>query len=112
MARVLGGRQRGTPLWTPHNLGEEQIMHTDPMARPRRLRINPTIRRMVRETTLTPDDFIYPLFIRYGHDQQIPIKSMPGQFQWTLDKLPGEIRRIAALGIPAVILFGIPEVKD
>ena len=67
---------------------------------------------MVRETILTPADFIYPLFIRHGHDLQQPIASMPGQFQWTLDRLPSEIRRIEALGIPAVLLFGIPETKD
>ncbi len=80
--------------------------------RPRRLRLNANIRRMVRETTLTPDDFVYPLFIRYGDDLQQPIRSMPGQFQWTIDRLPAEIRRIQALNIPAVILFGIPESKD
>jgi porphobilinogen synthase len=70
------------------------------------------MRRMVRETTLTPDDFIYPLFIRHGQDTIAPINSMPGQAQWTVDRLPEEIRRIKALGIPAVILFGIPETKD
>ena len=80
--------------------------------RPRRLRLSPSIRRMVRETTLTPDDFIYPLFIRHGSDMQVPIASMPGQFQLTLDRLPAEARAIAALGIPAVILFGIPAYKD
>ncbi len=80
--------------------------------RPRRLRLSPAIRRMVRETTLAPDDFIFPLFIRHGSDMQLPIASMPGQFQLTLDRLPAEARAIAALGIPAVILFGIPAQKD
>ena len=80
--------------------------------RPRRLRLAPAMRRLVRETALTPDDFVYPLFVRYGRDQQIPINSMPGQFQLTVDRLAEEARDIAALGIPAVILFGIPERKD
>jgi len=81
-------------------------------SRPRRLRLNANIRRMVRETTLTPSDFIYPLFIKHGDDFQHPISSMPGQFQWSVDRLPEEIRRITALNIPAVVLFGLPETKD
>ncbi|HRA67690.1 MAG TPA: porphobilinogen synthase [Caldilinea sp.] len=80
--------------------------------RPRRLRLNPTLRRMVRETTLTPADFILPLFVRYGRDQRAPISSMPGQFQLTVDQLAAEACEIADLGIPAVILFGIPAEKD
>lgn len=83
-----------------------------PTLRPRRLRQNATLRRMIRETTLTPADFIYPLFVRYGHDIQEPIPSMPGQFRWSVDRLAVEARQIAALHIPAVILFGIPEFKD
>jgi porphobilinogen synthase len=83
-----------------------------PVVRPRRLRLSPNVRRMVRETTLTSADFIYPLFVRHGHDVRQPIGSMPGQFQWSVDRLSGEIRQIAALGIPAVILFGIPAAKD
>jgi porphobilinogen synthase len=82
------------------------------VARPRRLRLNANLRRMVRETELTPADFIYPMFIRHGSDIQQPISSMPGQFQWSIDRLGDEVRGIAALGIPAVILFGIPETKD
>lgn len=80
--------------------------------RPRRLRLSNSIRRMVRETQVTLDDFIYPLFVRYGDDQKKPIASMPGQYQMTVDKLADEAREIADLGIPAVILFGIPEHKD
>ena len=83
-----------------------------PTLRPRRLRLSAGLRRMVRETTLSPDDFIYPLFVRYGHDIENPIKSMPGQSQWTIDRLPAQIRELQALSIPAVILFGIPEHKD
>ncbi len=85
---------------------------THPTLRPRRLRRTNAIRRMVRETTLTPDDFIYPMFVREGTDDVRPIGSMPGQSQWTLDHLGAEAKRIDALGIPAVILFGIPNMKD
>src|SRR5664279_1900569 len=85
---------------------------TNLTARPRRLRRTAALRQMVRETTLNPADFIYPLFVRYGQDEQRPIHSMPGQFQWSVDKLADQAREIAALGIPAVILFGIPEEKD
>jgi porphobilinogen synthase len=81
-------------------------------ARPRRLRLTTNLRRLVRETRLSPADFIYPLFVRYGRGEKLPISSMPGQFQWTVDRLGAEAREIAALGIPGVILFGIPEVKD
>ena len=86
---------------------------TSPLTiRPRRLRLSSGIRRMVRENQVTPDDFIYPLFVRHGDDQKRPIASMPGQFQMTVDKLADEAKDIASLGIPAVILFGIPEHKD
>jgi porphobilinogen synthase len=67
---------------------------------------------MVRETALSPTDFIYPLFVRHGRDQRVPIKSMPGVAQLTVDRLAAEAREIAGLGIPAVILFGIPAAKD
>ena len=83
-----------------------------PVARPRRLRLNETMRRMVRETTLSPADFIYPLFVRHGEGITQPIASMPGQYQWSVDRLRDEARQIAALGIPAVVLFGIPASKD
>jgi porphobilinogen synthase len=85
---------------------------TTPALRGRRLRLSATLRRMVRETTLSPADFIYPLFIRHGDNLRQPIRSMPGQSQWTLDLLGEEIRSIVALNIPAVVLFGIPEQKD
>jgi porphobilinogen synthase len=83
-----------------------------PAARPRRLRLTPALRRMVRETTLSPQDFIYPFFIRHGHNIQEEITSMPGQYQWSVDRLPVEAEAIARLGISAVIMFGIPAVKD
>ncbi len=90
----------------------ETITGTPPVIRPRRLRRTQALRRMVRETSLSPNDFIYPLFIRHGHDIQQPIRSMPGQFQWSIDRVVGEVRAAYQLGIPAVILFGIPDVKD
>lgn len=83
-----------------------------PCVRMRRLRRTPALRRMVRETTLAPDDFIYPLFVTHGRGVKREIPSMPGQYQWSLDVLAAEIEEVAALGIPAVILFGIPASKD
>ena len=83
-----------------------------PTVRPRRLRLNPQIRAMVRETSLAPDDFICPLFVTHGRNLQNEIRSMPGVHQWSIDRLPREAESIAALGIPAVILFGIPAKKD
>lgn len=85
---------------------------TFPTLRPRRLRLQANIRRLVQETTLSPADLIYPLFIRPGRDISRPISSMPGQFQWSVDRLAVEVKELAALGLPAVILFGIPEIKD
>lgn len=83
-----------------------------PTIRPRRMRLSKSIRRMVRETSITLDDFIYPLFVRYGKDQKKPIASMPGQFQITVDKIAAEAKEVYAMGIPAVLMFGIPEHKD
>jgi porphobilinogen synthase len=67
---------------------------------------------MLRETILTPKDFIYPLFVKHGRGVKEAIPSMPGQFQWSVDQLAVEAQSIASLGIPAVILFGIPDQKD
>jgi len=83
-----------------------------PTLRPRRLRRSANLRRLVRETALTSDDLIYPLFVRPGRQVRRPIGSMPGQAQLSVDLLAAEAEAIAALGIPAVILFGIPESKD
>ena len=83
-----------------------------PAYRPRRLRANDTIRRMVRETAVSASDFIYPLFVKPGKGLKDEIKSMPGQYQLSLDMLPAEIDELKALGIPAVILFGLPSSKD
>jgi len=83
-----------------------------PLYRPRRLRANENIRRMVRETKLSPDDFIYPLFVTHGKGIKKEISSMPGNYQQSIDNLVKDCEEIKKLGIPAVILFGIPELKD
>jgi len=83
-----------------------------PIHRPRRLRGNDTLRRMVRETRLSVDDLIYPMFICPGEGVREPIGAMPGVNQLSVDQGVEECREVAGLGIPAVILFGIPESKD
>ena len=83
-----------------------------PTKRLRRLRYNPLLRDMVRETELSKNDFIYPLFVVPGEKVKNPVKSMPGVFQLSVDELVKECKDVESLGIPAVILFGIPEHKD
>jgi porphobilinogen synthase len=83
-----------------------------PAYRPRRLRKNEKLRQLVRETTLTAGNLIYPLFIGPGTNVARPVLSMPGVAQLSVDRVVVECRDAAALGIPAVILFGIPENKD
>jgi porphobilinogen synthase len=83
-----------------------------PDYRPRRMRRTEGLRRMVRETRLSVDDFIYPLFVVPGSGVEKPINSLPGQFNYSVDKATDAALRAADLGIPGVILFGIPEHKD
>ncbi len=83
-----------------------------PNRRPRRLRLNESLRGMVRDVTLAPQDFIYPVFVTHGRQQKREIRSMPGQFQWSIDRLDEIATTVMEAGIPAVILFGIPETKD
>ncbi|TKS61959.1 MAG: delta-aminolevulinic acid dehydratase [Nitrospira sp.] len=83
-----------------------------PIQRLRRLRQHESLRRMVRETALSPADFIDPLFVVEGRDRREEIASMPGQFRLSIDLLIKEAGEIKALGIPAIILFGIPAQKD
>lgn len=78
----------------------------------RRLRINKTLRSLVRETTLSVDDFIYPLFVKSGEGIKKEIESMPGVFQMSLDEILKECKTLQSLGINSIILFGIPAVKD
>ena len=83
-----------------------------PIYRPRRLRANENLRRMIRETTLSVDDLIMPLFVRPGRKVRKPISSMPGNYQFSVDEIVKEARKAADLGVPAIILFGIPPKKD
>ena len=80
--------------------------------RPRRLRRTPTIREMVKETRLSVKDFIFPLFVKHGANDKEPIPSMPGQYQFSVDSIVKEAEEIWSLGIPAIILFGLPDKKD
>jgi len=83
-----------------------------PVNRLRRLRKNENIRRLVRENYLLVDDLIYPIFIEDGKDIKKEIPSMPGIYRWSLDRVNEELDEVANLGIPAVLLFGIPSHKD
>src|SRR4029077_16831103 len=83
-----------------------------PQLRMRRLRQHPALRELVRETELSVRDLILPLFVRHGSNTRQPIAAMPGHAQLSIDLLADEIREIADLGIPGVILFGIPAWKD
>jgi len=83
-----------------------------PIYRPRRLRANETIRAMVRETALSPADMIYPLFVKPGTGLRDEVSTMPGVYQLSIDQLPAEIDELKGLGVPAVILFGLPSAKD
>ena len=81
-------------------------------ARFRRLRRTEGLRRLVRETALSPSDFVYPLFVVHGQDVREEIPSMPGQYHLSLDRLAAEAEELRSLGIPAVLLFGLPAAKD
>lgn len=83
-----------------------------PIHRPRRLRISKAIRKMVQETRLSPEDFIYPMFVTFGKSVRKKIPSMPGCFQLSADEIVKEAQKVHKLGIPAVLLFGIPEHKN
>jgi porphobilinogen synthase len=83
-----------------------------PMFRPRRLREKPLLRTLVRETALAIDDLVYPLFVVHGRGIREPIGPMPGQHRLSIDELVKECKDAAGMGIPAVLLFGLPEEKD
>ncbi len=78
----------------------------------RRLRRSQALRGLVRETRLSPQQFVYPLFVAHGEDVRREIESMPGQYQLSLDQLPAEAEELRSLGVPAVLLFGLPATKD
>ena len=83
-----------------------------PDYRPRRLRQNKAFRRMIRETALSTNDFILPLFAIGGKNVKNPIEAMPGQYQLSVDNLVNEAKAAVALGIPAIMVFGVPDKKD
>ena len=82
------------------------------MRRLRRLRRTPALRRLVAEARLGPDDLVAPLFVREGIGEPVPIASMPGEVQHSLDSLVVEAKRLVSLGVPGLILFGVPARKD
>src|SRR3990172_7092649 len=81
-------------------------------ARFRRLRRSSWLRRLVRGAALSPRDLVYPLFVVHGQDVREEIPSMPGQYHLSLDRLAAEAEELRALGVPAVLLFGLPAAKD
>jgi len=85
---------------------------TFPVARPRRLRKTELLRRLIRETRLSADSFICPLFVCPGSSVRLEVASMPGVFQQSADRMVEDCREVESLGIPGVILFGLPETKD
>src|SRR5437762_7917705 len=80
--------------------------------RPRRLRRTETIRALVRETSLAPDDFVYPLFVCEGEGVRREIGSMPGCFNLSIDELVNEVEAAVRVGVRSVMLFGVPDEKD
>jgi porphobilinogen synthase len=83
-----------------------------PVYRPRRFRRTETLRRMVRETVLTVDQLVYPLFVIPGKDLRNPVQSMPDVYQFSVDRLMDEVATVVRLNLPAVLLFGLPREKD
>src|SRR5437588_12622532 len=83
-----------------------------PITRLRRLRQSAALRNLVRETRLTPESLVYPMFVCPGKGVRKPVSSMPGVFNLSVDEAVREAEEVHALGIPAVILFGLPESKD
>ena len=80
--------------------------------RPRRLRGNALLRKMVRETRVDKSSLVYPIFVREGRNIQEEIPTMPGQYRYTIDKMPGKLEELKKAGVDSVIFFGIPEEKD
>ena len=88
------------------------MTHTGPTIRPRRLRTTPALRRMVAETSVEPRQLVLPMFVREGATEPVPISSMPGVVQHTMDSLKAAVTEAAELGVGGVMLFGVPETKD
>src|SRR5438876_2363123 len=101
------------PCGRPHRLIRWSIIMSNfPTVRLRRTRQNEKLRSLVRETHLAVEQLIYPLFIAEGLTEPREVPSMPGIMQWSLERVGREAERIAHLGIPAVLLFGLPNEKD
>lgn len=83
-----------------------------PIQRMRRMRRNENLRRMVRETSLSVNDFIYPMFVVHGDNVKKEISALPGNYHWSVDLLVDEVKEVRDLGIPAILLFGLPEKRD
>ncbi|MGN0035230.1 MAG: porphobilinogen synthase [Coriobacteriales bacterium] len=83
-----------------------------PYYRPRRMRADARRRSLIRETTIAPEDFIYPLFVKPGKGVRDEVPSMPGVFQYSVDQLPAELDELRALGVDSIMLFGLPDHKD
>src|SRR5208337_3707358 len=102
-----------TPCFTP---GDRSMPFQPnagyPLHRPRRLRAHPRLRELTRESLLTVSNLIYPLFVYHGANLRREVPSMPGQYQLSLDRLGEAVSEVAELGIPGILLFGIPEHKD
>jgi len=83
-----------------------------PVVRPRRLRSSENIRRLVRETVLTVNDFLYPVFVMHGRGESRPVEAMPGVANWSVDVCLRELEEVVALGLPGILVFGLPAAKD
>ena len=84
----------------------------DMTIRPRRLRTTAKLRKMVRETRMDKSSLVYPMFVKEGENIKEEIPTMPGQFRYSVDRLPEALEEVARAGVPSVMLFGIPEHKD
>jgi porphobilinogen synthase len=111
-SKMMSAEQTANRLRLRRETEEAEEMAAALLHRPRRLRRLDSVRRLVRETRLAADDLIYPLFVVHGQGIREEIDSMPGTYHWSLDLLRAEVEEVARLGIPGVILFGIPAVKD
>src|SRR5205823_3296150 len=111
-ARAGAGRLLFPGPETLRTPGQKECVMAHAMFRPRRLREKPLLRALVRETALAVDDLVYPLFALHGRGVREPIASMPGQFRMSIDELVKEVKDAAGMGIPAVLLFGVPAEKD
>ena len=100
------------PDWSGYNVRMLDLTTRGDFARHRRLRQSPAMRRLVAETRLSPADFVYPIFVTHGSGVREEIPSMPGQFRVSIDQARREAEELRALGVPAVLLFGLPASKD